>query len=59
MFETICNLIPRDSDYPPRTRALDILNRVLEGRIYDVLPYQFHDERGAGGEYSRRRQASS
>ncbi len=51
MFETICNLIPRDSDYPPRTRALDILNRVLEGRIYDVLPYQFHDERGAGGEY--------
>jgi len=51
MYETICNLIPRDSDYPPRTRALDILNRVLEGRLYDVLPYQFHDERGPGGEY--------
>lgn len=30
---------------------LDILTRVLEGRLYDVLPYQFHDERGAGGEY--------
>lgn len=51
MYETICDLIPRDSDYPQRTRALDILNRVLEGRIYDVLPYQFHDERGPGGEY--------
>lgn len=51
MFETICDLIPRDGDYPPRTRALDILIRVLEGRIYDVLPYHFHDERGSGGEY--------
>lgn len=51
MYETICDLIPRDSDYPPRTRELDILNRVLEGRLYDVLPYHFHEERGAGGEY--------
>jgi hypothetical protein len=51
MFETICDLIPRDSDYPARTRNLDILNRVLEGRIYDVLPFQFHDERGPGGDY--------
>ncbi len=30
---------------------LDILTRVLDGRLYDVLPYRFHDERGAGGEY--------
>src|SRR5579864_6038004 len=51
MFETICNLIPRDPRYAPRTRALDILKRVLDGRLYDVLPYQFHEERGAGGEY--------
>jgi hypothetical protein len=51
MFETICDLIPRDNDYAPRTRTLDILKRVLEGRLYDVLPYQFHEERGAGGEY--------
>jgi hypothetical protein len=51
MFETICALIPRDLHYPPRVRTLDILKRVLDGRLYDVLPYQFHEERGAGGEY--------
>jgi len=51
MFETICDLIPRDNDYLPRTRMLDILTRVLDGRLYDVLPYQFHEERGAGGDY--------
>lgn len=51
MFETICNLIPRDPRYPPRARTLDILKRVLDGRLYNILPYQFHEERGAGGEY--------
>ena len=51
MFETICRLIPRDPAYPARTRTLDILKRVLDGRLYDALPYQFHEERGAGGEY--------
>jgi hypothetical protein len=51
MFDTICNLIPRDTDYPPRTRTLDILHRVLDGTLYDVLPYQFHEERGIGGDY--------
>jgi hypothetical protein len=51
MFDTICNLIPRDRDYPPRARTQDILRRVLDGTLYDVLPYEFHDERSAGGEY--------
>jgi hypothetical protein len=51
MFETICNLVPRDPQYPPRVRKLNILKRVIDGDIYDVLPYQFHEERGAGGEY--------
>ena len=51
MFETICNLIPRDPHYPARARTLDILKRVMDGRLYDALPYQFHEERGAGGEY--------
>jgi hypothetical protein len=51
MFETICDLIPRDLDYPPRARTLDILKRVLDGKLYDVLPYQFHEERSGGGEY--------
>lgn len=51
MFDTICNLIPRDPDYSSRTRMLDILRRVLDGTLYDVLPYQFHEERGLGGDY--------
>ena len=51
MFETICALIPVDPDYPPRTRTLDILTRVLEGTLYNALPYEFQDERNQGGEY--------
>src|SRR5579875_2188848 len=51
MFDTICDLIPRDPDYPARARTLDILKRVLNGSLYDVLPYQFHEERSASGEY--------
>jgi hypothetical protein len=51
MFDTICRLIPVDPLYPGRARTLDILKRVLDGRLYDVLPYEFHEERGAGGEY--------
>ncbi|HTR16516.1 MAG TPA: hypothetical protein VMI52_05715 [Acetobacteraceae bacterium] len=51
MFQTICDLIPRDPDYPERTRTLDLLRRVLDGTLYDALPYAFHEERTAGGEY--------
>jgi hypothetical protein len=51
MFDTISGMIPRDPDYPERTWRLDVLTRVLEGRLYDVLPHAFGDERGAGGEY--------
>jgi len=56
MYDTICDLYPRDGDYPPRTRTLDILRRVLNNQFYDVLPYRFHEERGAGGEYIPLRQ---
>ncbi len=49
MFETICDLLPGDPEYPARARILDILKRVLDGTVYDVLPYQFHEERSAGG----------
>ncbi|MBU6498270.1 MAG: phage portal protein [Rhodospirillales bacterium] len=56
MFGTICGLLPGDADYSPRTRRLDILRRVLEGTLYDVLPYEFHEERGACGEYIPLRQ---
>ena len=51
MFDTISALVPRDSAYPERTRTLDILNRILSGTFYNVLPYSFNEERGVGGEY--------
>lgn len=51
MFDAICELISRDTDYPTRTSVLDTLTRVLNGQLYDVLPYDFHDERSSAGEY--------
>ena len=51
MFQTISDLVPRDGDLPARARSLDVLRRVLDGSLYDVLPYEFHEERGSGGEY--------
>jgi hypothetical protein len=51
MFETICELIAQDTDFPARTRRLDLLKRVLHGTIYDALPYHFHEERNAAGDY--------
>jgi hypothetical protein len=43
--------VPADSATPARARWLDILRRVLDGTIYDGLPYQFHEERNGAGEY--------
>ena len=51
MFRTICDQIPLDPALPARTRMLDIRKRVLNGTLYDVLPYEFHEERTPGGEY--------
>ena len=51
MFDTICSLIPPDPDYPARARSIDILYRVLNGTLYDALPYHFHEEYSLGGEY--------
>jgi hypothetical protein len=51
MFETICDTVPMDGGFPSRVRRLDILKRVLNGTIYDGLPYQFHEERNGAGEY--------
>ena len=56
MFDTLCELVPRDSDYPDRVRQLSILHRLLDGTLYDVLPHHFHEERGPGGEYIPLRQ---
>ncbi len=51
MFATLCSHVPMDGHYPERTRRLGILKRVLDGTLYDCLSFEFHDERGAGGEY--------
>ncbi len=41
MFKTISDLHPRDGDYPARTFKLQMRRRVLDGTLYDVLPYPF------------------
>ncbi len=51
MFTTLCGLVPADPHHAERTRRLAILKRVLDGTLYDVLPFEFHEERGAGGDY--------
>ncbi len=51
MFRSIAASIPADSDYPARTRRLDLLTRVLDGRFYDGLPYSFGEEKTQAGEY--------
>lgn len=56
MFQAICDLVPWDRDLPARARQLDLMRRVLEGTLYDALPYEFHEERTGGGEYVPLRQ---
>jgi hypothetical protein len=56
MFDTLCDLVPRDNAYPDRVRMLAILNRTLDGTLYDTLPYHFHEERNEAGEYIPLRQ---
>lgn len=51
MFQTLKNSVARDKDYPERQWNIDILTRVLEGKIYDVLPHSFQEEKGKNGEY--------
>ncbi len=51
MLRTISDLIPHDPDLPDRSRTVDILTRVLDGTLYDVLPYEFHEERTGSGDY--------
>jgi hypothetical protein len=51
MFATIRAATPADGDYPARCTRLDILARILDGTFYDVLPYEFHEERTSTGEY--------
>jgi len=51
MFDTIINRIPGDRGLPARARMLSILHRVLDGTLYDALPYEFHQERTVSNDY--------
>ncbi len=51
MYRTICDLMPADGDYSERTRQLNLMQKLLDGSFYDALPYEFHEERSAAGEY--------
>jgi len=51
MFKTLSDKITRDPDYPDRVHTLTVLQRVLDGSIYDVLSTPFSEERKPSGEY--------
>lgn len=51
MLDTIIATIPKPPGLPERARRIDVLGRVLDGTLYDRLPYQFSDETGPAGEY--------
>lgn len=51
MFKTIQSKLPKDSDLPERTFRLQVLQRVLNGALYDELPHAFHEEKTDGDEY--------
>ena len=56
MYRTICDLLPADGEYSERTRQLMIFQKLLDGSFYDVLPYEFHEERNSSGDYIPLRQ---
>ena len=52
MFKTIKAKIQRDQDFPLRQFDIDVLTRVLRGKLYEHLDYPFHQEKKDGiGEY--------
>src|ERR1700674_4438980 len=54
MFKSLTDRIKRDTDYPERQHKVDLLTRVLDGKLYDHLEYSFHQERKdetGSGEY--------
>lgn len=54
-FQTLKKTFGQDRDLPPRTHAMDSLRRVLEGRQYDELTQEFHEEE-SGGQYVKLRE---
>ena len=48
MFQTIKQKIQRDKDFPQRQFDIDVLTRVLEGKLYDHMEHDFHQEKVDG-----------
>ena len=51
MLNTIIDTIPKDSDFPPRTRDMLVMRAALDGTLYDGMGYEFHEEKSGAGEY--------
>lgn len=45
MFKTIKEKIQRDKDFPQRQFDIDVLTRVLRGKLYDHMEYDFNQEK--------------
>lgn len=50
MFNTIAELHPRDKDLPERAWTLGIYQSILDGKLYDRLPYEFWQAQTDAGE---------
>jgi len=56
MYKTIQASWTKDQDLPERAFRLSMLNRVLDGTLYDCLKHPFHEEKNASQEYIPLRQ---
>jgi hypothetical protein len=56
MFKTLQKTFPKDKDFPERTFRLQVLQRVLNGLLYDELKMAFQEEHNDAGEYIPLRQ---
>lgn len=51
MWKSLRDQHPKDNDLPDRAHTVGCLTAVLDGTIYDVLPYSFHTEKNDADEY--------
>lgn len=51
MYQTLAAKVPKDDDLPQRAWRMDVLNRILDGKLYQVLDRAFHEEFNDQGEY--------
>jgi hypothetical protein len=56
MWKSLRDRHPKDNDLPDRAHTVGCLTAVLDGTIYDVLPYPFHTEKNDAQEYIQLRE---